>query len=900
MATGCNDAGFDDPAAPEHSKDYITLSLSLAPGTRVTDTVDGETSNENKINTVDLFFYESEAVDTDRAKYAMHESSITDDGEMPVSVKKLTEAFGDDVKKCKVVAVVNCDATKSLAEKTNPEEYPTIAELKQTQLSAKDTKDGGIRAFRSAAAPRDFVMTNLLTEPTAIEWNEDGGLQESYTIKLKRVAAKIRVALDVVDSITDENGTWMADKDDIRLFISNGVTKGQLDGSHIELTAPNDYYSIATSGSTGEESDYALAREVNEHSKTASGAPTTDSEDFPYYNEIPYYTYPNQWENSMMDNTQTKLTIVVPWKKTEILDDGQEDVEYRPSYYSIPVNNGTTIEPNKYYYLRLHIGMMGSVTPELPMPVDMECTIAEWIKAETHANIRPVRFLIFNQKEFVMNNKTEITIPFTSTHNTKVVGFKGVYYGYKSSTETELWFDDDSQYGTTNGNSVKVKGNIYDYSLNTTDNTLTFTHRFFDAIFDQSGGSNDTNGTNNTTIKKDENGNNYYYKDRVRSGSRRLLCAFDVYITVQHSTEDASVDAAYQETVHITCRPPIYIQSITNSGDSGERGREQAERGYLYVNGQDNGSSHFYGAYGRTSSSKEALTIITVTQIDKNDDNFKVDNKPYEVDDPRTYYINNILSDASMAFDDSDHDQTNPWTTTGGNQEPPTTAPTIWSKLSDYDVFWDDSGDKENRTIKYYYPASSKTDAKNKIAPQLLFSSEYGYTGTTMSTDVARRRCAVYQEYGFPAGRWRLPTEAERKYARTLQDYGLIPSLFTGENYTTADQLTGNHYIRCVYDLWFWTDIDKQTGEKTYNRIPLASPYDDSQAAKVPGKTIMWGDRPTENTLASAADGTDGQTRAAGGTSFTVQDFLQKNAPGNYAVIRDGEDVRLEKLETAE
>ena len=93
--------------------------------------------------------------------------------------------------------------------------------------------------------------------------------------------------------------------------------------------------------------------------------------------------------------------------------------------------------------------------------------------------------------------------------------------------------------------------------------------------------------------------------------------------------------------------------------------------------------------------------------------------------------------------------------------------------------------------------------------------------------DTALKRCATYQEAGYPAGRWRLPTEAEVYFLFTLQTHNLITSLYTTGNNTygywassgyvfgrywtsgtTPDFRTiGNNAaasVRCVYDTWYW------------------------------------------------------------------------------------------------
>ena len=128
--------------------------------------------------------------------------------------------------------------------------------------------------------------------------------------------------------------------------------------------------------------------------------------------------------------------------------------------------------------------------------------------------------------------------------------------------------------------------------------------------------------------------------------------------------------------------------------------------------------------------------------------------------------------------------------------------------------------------------------AKNTVvAPRFMFPA--GRLGSNRANNVfgnggswraAAERCAAYQEGGYPAGRWRLPTEAEVAFCRQLQQYGYISGLFYDDNaYWTASGTyfqngvasnPGNNTVasvRCVYDLWYW-------GEEPYNndKQPIA------------------------------------------------------------------------------
>ena len=132
-----------------------------------------------------------------------------------------------------------------------------------------------------------------------------------------------------------------------------------------------------------------------------------------------------------------------------------------------------------------------------------------------------------------------------------------------------------------------------------------------------------------------------------------------------------------------------------------------------------------------------------------------------------------------------------------------------------------------------YYPAAD--DTQDIIAPVFRIASSYGKT-QNMTYEGAQKRCAAYQENGYPAGRWRLPTKAEIEYLMTLSGQGKIPTLFDPEptagywaggkifmagnptnlffvdaNGTTPNNksytiggTTYNVWARCVYDEWFW------------------------------------------------------------------------------------------------
>ena len=163
-----------------------------------------------------------------------------------------------------------------------------------------------------------------------------------------------------------------------------------------------------------------------------------------------------------------------------------------------------------------------------------------------------------------------------------------------------------------------------------------------------------------------------------------------------------------------------------------------------------------------------------------------------------------------------------------------------------------------NRRLTYYYPTSKDSSAKDYLAPKFRVASSYGAT-QPVTYDDAFRRCASYQEDGYPAGRWRVPTKAEIEFMMQLTTDGMIPRLFGSNNgngtspywvgsgyvtvydgnqttkpyYTEATSASESVWVRCVYDEWYW---------------------ENTQYARLSNKgTFTWGDQTRESVVRTKA-----------------------------------------------
>lgn len=123
----------------------------------------------------------------------------------------------------------------------------------------------------------------------------------------------------------------------------------------------------------------------------------------------------------------------------------------------------------------------------------------------------------------------------------------------------------------------------------------------------------------------------------------------------------------------------------------------------------------------------------------------------------------------------------------------------------------------ENKNKQTYQTRPTKQDG-SLLAPAYKMASSYGKVGPAMSWEDAKRRCASYEEDGYPVGRWRLPTVAEIEFAVNLQKQKTVYlyssdsdayywSSTNGVAYS-ATKGKGNNmnsaFTRCVYDVWYW------------------------------------------------------------------------------------------------
>jgi len=812
MATGCADS-IDDPRPPgiADGAGMVTLTLTNGRGnTRAND----DAFNEAKItNAVVALYPNTGGDDTPAAKMeAFMGLDATKQTKVQMSLSdEITENlfYSKSGNTCRAYVLVNVE---------NPDEIPadaTISELKSIVASS---------TFDSAKEQPCFIMAGDGTVTYTINGTTESAAGDATVY---RAAAKIRLNISLPQSVEQDGATWIP--------MTNGAITATLDnGVKTAVAAPgidgwkpdsdNAYFSITSA-------DTEVIRTLN-----ATSAVT----DYPYQMDVPFYTYPNKWEMTPDERHRTSITLRVPWQK-------QGAQEWRTFYYQVPVTDMQMLLPNHSYTVNLKVNMLGSLVPETPVKADeLSYQIVDWGKEDIDVNIKDYRYLVVSPTVYTANNEEIITIPFYTSHTAEISDISMEYNRY-------AFVNSNGREDTGKVVTFTISKDRIDRSVQGTDSLCTYRverdplngqmqivvkhpmmvwnpYNSSGDVVSQTGYTN----ADASTVASVQNQIAYYRPTTIQAYS-----PYTIKLTVRHKD-----NKAYQESVTITQYPGMYIQADRNPGGEYQTSRySKTNYGYAFVNPTqteykewvwDEGWNGHYEtrSYWSNSSTLGGLLEITSSSSNKNPNMYVMNittlhgnPDPYIIGDSRVTFYNNSLS---------------------GNNS--ISAPTI---NGDADESWSVEanalypvGSTTKRRLSYYLPTNESDDFQWVIAPKFRVASSYAEM-SSVSRENARRRCASYQERGFPAGRWRMPTYAEFKYIVWLAANNMIPPLFNKGDYSTGYWTAQGPYrikddgtlektdattswVRPIYDEWYWEN------EEDYQLTPDADG----------GYVFTWGDRP--------------------------------------------------------
>lgn len=345
----------------------------------------------------------------------------------------------------------------------------------------------------------------------------------------------------------------------------------------------------------------------------------------------------------------------------------------------------------------------------------------------------------------------------------EMMNVEEISVGYNSSDEVAYKVLSTTISAFKKENNVIVSGCVWEtYSVSAENGNVTFFHEL-----DNTRSDNDTKYdflVQTTVVRVYHKNNENIYQD----------------ITfVQYPAMYVTVNAGY------TGGKWNYINVNGQSWRDWDTGSGSAGKGCPTYNGV---KVYWVGIGGKSeSSTNHNLYQITVTAFDATTAN-------YIIADPRGEAENIEI------FEEYHHNNS--------------------SRAPDYPVQNDQLG--VNQIIGYRGTLTEGSD--NLVAPNFIIASHCSTCSNAdqnfYSEDNAYYRCASYQEAGYPAGRWRLPTTAELEVIGKLCAQEKLPQIFVnGTAYVSASGTFLNRdgsftatttqraqSVRCVYDIWYWRD----------------------------------------------------------------------------------------------
>ena len=754
-------------------KDGICLSFVCSdPFTKAVSQKPGEPAfNENILSTVDFFLYPEGGLGSN-AIY--HEQLTNVDPEQFYEIP-LTDIF----------------VNYTLCPRPHTSFYVyAIANYPGSLDNLSNTSVGSLSALTMELEKQNSIVKAI---QSSFVMATDGAIEVELTsrnktlvaqgiIPLKRVAAKITVYVRVEETVEIDNTVIIGGNPDTRheiwrprtdnnmqIYLVNGVSNGQVSGAPVNNPTRFDY--------SGRTFDFTQGEEYEYYDYTNIG--TTDNPEYQknthtgtFYPSDPFYSYPQTWQYGSEEEPYLKLQI--PWDRDPGTSDGgmsygvlQKNYYYRVYCPGNELSDGlsASLDRNHWYKIILNVAILGSETDDGDLMISPATYyVVDWQEQEDGSGSGSGSGGIDTDKETEIKGARYLSVPRLSY---TLYNVNNLEIPYVTSDECELAnitisYKDYSGKDVANKTISDITQSNGVYSFHKRTGQSTFSGQLYLA-----------------------NNRIYFVHQLINdtSTSNYDVSAYTFTFTIRH--KDAAL--TYYKDITVTQYPAITITAEKNSNADGN--------GYAYVNNGSNspngiGSLGSNPGSGTSSNNNYNMIIIETTVLPEG--------TSYLLGDPRKNTIDNLVSG---------------WPST------------VSSEAASWSANVQPISGGNNRRMSYYYPSDNSSDANNIIAPRFRIASSKGAT-QPMTYANAFRRCATYQEDGYPAGRWRVPTKAEIEYIAKLNADGKIDLLLGSESgttpywcnsgyvvvevgqtpiYTPSITNSANTYVRCVYDDWYWS-----------------------------------------------------------------------------------------------
>lgn len=369
ITTACNrDEAEEFPIA---DKDSFSINISFGKlSTRALSTEDGDEDgafNENKINSLDIFFYEGSTLKWKVNSLTYDEASKK--ATIPISADKRS-LFVDNSKSYDIYVVANNTADLS----TITEGADNLQTLKDIVFQTTSfTTSGG------STPQSSFVMDGMISKVVNINSPDLG------TVNLKRAAAKIRLNLVEVD-------------------IPGYTLDGNASARLVHFTDKSSLMDEGTPFTPGssdwkETGYYELSRELNNKNTTVT----------------PFYAYENDWSSNGSRETYFELFIPLKEDGTEITQTYKYRVPISPrDLTGDEAQYMKKLQRNFLYDVSVIVKILGSIE-ELPVEITGNYIIKDWGTQEILVDIKGSHYLVVSERNVTMPNRNSYIVTFNSS-----------------------------------------------------------------------------------------------------------------------------------------------------------------------------------------------------------------------------------------------------------------------------------------------------------------------------------------------------------------------------------------------------------------------------------------------------------------------------------------------------
>ena len=791
-------------------EDSIELRLICAdPAVKATEA--GEDAyKENTIEHIDYFIYASPT-----GECLLHNRVVNPGSSCSVSLKTLVSGGSlSDGGKCYVYVVANWPDTFTGTE--------TVAQL-QVKSVVSNNFDVAV------AANHRFVMDS----EEALEANV-ARAGSSLTVDLYRLAAKLTMKVNIPASISA--GTELTPKtytplpNSLQIYYLYATNTGVLNGTPLS-------YSEATSF------NYPYNRAVSV-TELSSGS-------YKYLGEAaPFYTYPRKWESHEISAPYFK--VVLSWS---------DGVNVQPYYYKVllPESMSGKIDRNTIYKFVMNIGVLGSETDDGSVEIDGTYYVVDWkdgTKLGDPGTISRGKYLLIASPQYIIYGGNSIEIPVTSSHDISVTVNSATYPVYSTGSEVTTTLPSnrysvttDRRYSftlthdlVTNITSANLDCTPYTFNV-TVSNGVSPSKQIqiiqYPPVYITSEASNKYVFLNGHTNQDNTGWDDTRYTLIYEDGSESTEDSFAPSLRNTMSYSETNVQIEFTNCRWVNNESGIRI-GRSNSGNgtitiSARNDRTTIKKIEItYAAGRDR-KNVSYNPAGTSSSKTEwngnasSVTVTMENDSQQNNRNLVTGIKvTYDVVAASNAKLGALRYHTTTVSNNNNFNiYTVSVSTLSGNNtwyiaDPRSTEGVTYSGLR--------GGSASGAALSGYHPVN--TDSPNAIAPKFKIASSAGanvYSSNSLSRisfTQANHRCAAYQENGYPAGRWRVPTDAEIRFVINLSKNSKIPSLFDGHYWAASGVILDDNgdvvsgeiaSVRCVYDAWYWGNTPESSYLTTWS-----------------------------------------------------------------------------------